>query len=597
MIDLKLDKIIYIGIQLLFLSLIGLGIYILSIPYEAILSYINSFRPEKPYQFFTEEYSSYFKIVVKLFIPLIIVFIIFLSFKKKSCISLIESLLKEIRYYSFRLWENTRSFFQAENKVHITILFSMLLSGVFIRLMYINRSVFHDEAKTFYNFISQSWINTITNYFNPNNHVFHSILSRVFYVLLGNEEWVFRIPVFIFGILTILFIYIFSRKVYNKHIAILLCAISINAIPLVSYSVNARGYSIVTFFSLVLFCIINSLNKKNSLLMWILFVIIASLGIWTIPIMVMPIIFVLVWYFLNTNRSKYLTDLFKLTIVGFSCFLLSTILYTPIILRSKGVELIIGNEYVKSQTYDTILGQLRNYLLRTWEFFNSGYPDIVQITFFFLFIIGIIYHLNHKRHRKFLFSFVILFVFIIFVLRRLPFARTLLFLYPILGVFIASGIFILCRYSANHLKFDLEKIVNRTSLILYMFSTFICIRENGIIEILRSQTCPQAEIIITDLIGNINPNDMIETSTPLAGPITYYIIKNNINMNQLHWHSHGKSKNGLIGKDNIYVITREGRNDIKSFGYNKKSSLEGYTPPKIWKEYQNTVKVYVISRL
>ena len=68
-------------------------------------------------------------------------------------------------------------------------------------------------------------------------------------------------------------------------------------------------------------------------------------------------------------------------------------------------------------------------------------------------------------------------------------------------------------------------------------------------------------------------------------------------MNQLHWHSHGKSKNGLIGKDNIYVITREGRNDIKSFGYNKKSSLEGYTPPKIWKEYQNTVKVYVISRL
>ena len=122
MIDLKLDKIIYIGIQLLFLSLIGLGIYILSIPYEAILSYINSFRPEKPYQFFTEEYSSYFKIVVKLFIPLIIVFIIFLSFKKKSCISLIESLLKEIRYYSFRLWENTRSFFQAENKLHITIL-------------------------------------------------------------------------------------------------------------------------------------------------------------------------------------------------------------------------------------------------------------------------------------------------------------------------------------------------------------------------------------------------------------------------------------------------------------------------------------------
>ena len=51
-----------------------------------------------------------------------------------------------------------------------------------------------------------------THYYNLNEitDVFHSICARLFYVLIGNEEWVFRIPVFISGVLCSLLIHIFA---------------------------------------------------------------------------------------------------------------------------------------------------------------------------------------------------------------------------------------------------------------------------------------------------------------------------------------------------------------------------------------------------
>jgi len=597
MVRIKTIVTIHSIILLILAFFIIFSISILFVPYESVLDFINSFRPSDPYQFYTNEYHTSFKIVCLLFSILLFFSISLIYQKKEYCIKIIRRIIDEAEMYLSVIRKEIRLFFTARRLTHNSIVLGVLFIGILIRLMYINRPIFHDEAKTFYHFVSISWVNTISNYFNTNNHVFHSILSRFCYVLFGNEEWVFRIPSLLFGILTIVFIYIFSRKIFDKHIAILLFAFSANAIPLVSYSVNARGYTMITFFTLLLLCIIDSLNKKYSLLLWILFVIISSLGLWTVPTMVMPIVFLLFWFLLNTNRANYVKDLFTIVIVGLACIFLSIIFYSPIILRAKGTAPIIANEYIKSLEYKYIIDNLINYLLTVWEFFYTGYFDIVQAMIFFIFIIGIIVHLGNEKHRKFLFSFFFLIIFVMLLLKKLPFARTLLFIYPIIGVYIVSGILLLCRKFANLFQLDLEKIVNVVALSLFMLSTVTCISEKGIIDNWRNQTFPQAELVIKDLKKIINPNDMIETSTPLAGPVRYYIVKNYVNENQMHWHSIGKTKNRLIGKDNIYIITRQGRNNLKSFGYNQFFSLEGYTPPRIWKEYQNTVKVYIISRL
>ena len=144
---------------------------------------------------------------------------------------------------------------------------------------------------------------------------------------------------------------------------------------------------------------------------------------------------------------------------------------------------------------------------------------------------------------------------------------------------------------------ELFPSINLVSIFLFILSTMVCLKQNGIIGDLRDQTCFQAEKIIFDIKKSLSPNDMIETSTPLAGPFRYYLLKNNIDEKQFHWHNQGKDKDPLKDHDKIFIITRSGRNNLESFGYTLNSSLEGYAPPEIWKEYNNTVKIFVMVRL
>ena len=129
-----------------------------------------------------------------------------------------------------------------------------------------------------------------------------------------------------------------------------------------------------------------------------------------------------------------------------------------------------------------------------------------------------------------------------------------------------------------------------------MYSSVNCIIHEGIIKESVDQTCPQAEKIITQIKKELGPNDIIETSSPLAGPIRYYLIKSGINQTQFYWHSNNKSKNLLSEPNNIYVIPRDKKNSLKSFGYTSEESIGRYTPPKLWKRYMDGVNVYVITK-
>ena len=124
----------------------------------------------------------------------------------------------------------------------------------------------------------------------------------------------------------------------------------------------------------------------------------------------------------------------------------------------------------------------------------------------------------------------------------------------------------------------------------------MCIKHDGIIANSIDQTCPQAEEIIDDLKKMVNVNDIIETSTPLAGPLRYYLIKSGINENQFFWYNKNKSLSTLKGFNRIFIITRNERNSIDSFGFDKNFSNWGYNHPIPWKKYGN-VTVYVVNKI
>ncbi len=571
-------------------------IFLIFLPHYAIILFLNSLRPGVPYQFFTNNYHFYFQLCCGLISAGLVLVLIYLNYKKKSYINLTELLVQDIFFYFNATQRNILGFTQSEDKLHRVVFIIIILIGVSTRLLYIDRPVFHDEAKTFHDFISRDWINTITNYYVPNNHVFHSILSRISYLVGGNQEWVIRLPVFIFGVITMLLSYVCSRILFNKNIAIISCALIANNIPLVSYSVNARGYIIITCLFLFLITIIRQNKDRESLFFRLLFVVVSSIGLWTIPTMIIPLLFMLFWYCLEGSSESFSRRILNALIIGLVTAITSFVLYSPLILRC-GIDSLISNQYVQASPISTIVQDLPSYIYNYWQFFTAGYPKVGKVFILILFALGIQKHIYNTEHRNILISILLMLFTVFFIIKQLPPERSLLFVSPILWAYVSAGVFSLSLFFSKRFNYNLKRMTNIISLVIFGYSTFICLKNNGIIEKHRSQTFIKAEEIIVDLKSELGLKDKIETSSPLAGPIRYYMKKNKIQESQLHWHNAGKNKNDLFGSKKIFVITRKGRNNLESFGYSSLYSLDGFSPPKIWKEYNGKIKVYIIRSL
>ena len=572
-------------------------VWLFFIPYENLLLYINHFRPDKPYQFFTSQYHFYFRVFLALISFSIVLLFSLLQIKTKQYLKFVKTLKKEVLLLIDKTKAKTIQFLRTEDRPYLYLLFFVFSIGIITRLFYLDRPIFHDEAKTIYSFVSKSWVDTISNYYVPNNHVFHSVLSRICYLIVGNEEWVFRLPVFFSGCCTLVLCYLYARSFFNKHVAIILLALITNGIPLVSYSVNARGYILITGCFLLLLLMIKELSKnRGNIILYFLFVFISSIGLWTAPVMVMPLFFVFYWFLLDGGRQNLFyrmkTSFVTLLFIGFTAFLL----YSPIIVRC-GINALISNPYVKEQTFKTILEQFPSYFVLYWNFLTSGYSPSIKYVLMSLFVLGVLYHCSSKHGRNLFISLVLSAFSTFFILKRLPFDRTILFVYPIFWTFNASGAYYILKFISNKTGQDIKTACLSFSVIAFFYTSIMCLKSNGTIESYVNQTCVEAEIIVSDIQKHLTEGNKIETSTPLAGPIRYYLLKKGLGENILHWHNKGKDKGPLLNSNKVYIITRSGRNSLSSYGYNDSFSIIGFSKPKLWRKYQNTVEVYVIEKL
>ena len=572
-------------------------LFLFLLSFEDIIFYINSLRPGKPFTFFTPNYHFYLKTFFILISFYIICLIIFLKKKKNQYLNYTNNLKIDFFSLIHRAIEKITIFLKSENRAHLYILIFIFFIGIGIRLFYLNRPMFHDEAKTFYSFISKSWIETITNYAVPNNHVFHSILSRFSFLIFGYEQWAIRLPVFIIGCATILFCYLSTRSLFNKHIAIILTAITTNAIPLVNYSVNARGFIINTFLFLLLILLTKELNKRHNVILFSLSIIFSALGLWAVPSMIMPLLFIFYWYLLNSNLKNLLDRSLKSLKAIFLVAFLSLLFYGPIILRATNIKILVPSHLstVNSMTNEMML----HYFYNFWNFLTSGYSQDIKYIIIILLFIGGIYHLCHKRGKKLFYSLILTSFSYFFIFKIIPTDRSLLWFYPIFWMYVATGIYSILILINKIIKIDIKHISNYSSIIIFLYTLIICIEKKATIDNYREQTLVEAEKIIENIQDELTKNQKILTSSPLAGPIRYYLLKNNIPIDVLFWQhdAYEKSQDSLLQSSKIYIITRNVRNNLESYGFDLSSSFHGFSPPKLWKVYSNNTKVYTIEKL
>jgi hypothetical protein len=338
-------------------------------------------------------------------------------------------------------------FIPEKDPLHIYLILSGLtLIGLILRLQDIGKYIAYDEAYTFVHFASRPFKHILADYSAPNNHIFHTILVGIAYRLFGGQAWVLRLPAFLAGILMIPIMYMTARRFFSEYQALAAAGL-VAVIPLfINYSVNARGYTLLVLFALLLANFAGILVVRQSKPALTAFILTAALGFYTIPIFLYPMAGIFFWVVVTYLFTKEpLQD--KLRRLGMflgACLvagLITLALYSPVIVFGSGLSSIVGNEIVKSLSWSTFVENLDPRILRAWNKWMIGVNPTVEYLFLSGFSISVLFYRKVSNQRLPLQLFLAFAVAVLLVLQRVsPLPRIWIYLEAFYLMFAAAGL-------------------------------------------------------------------------------------------------------------------------------------------------------------
>ncbi|MCS7011246.1 MAG: glycosyltransferase family 39 protein, partial [Anaerolineales bacterium] len=265
----------------------------------------------------------------------------------------------------------------------MALLLLLVAAGIAYRFEYLYSSLHHDEAYTYIAF-AKSLQTAATDYHLPNNHVFHSILVYLSTQLFGNAPWAVRLPAFLAGVLLIPAVYALGKCHYDRWGALgaaLLVAIS----PVtVNYSTNARGYTLVALFGLLLLLLAYTVRQGKNRFVWALIVLVSALGMYTVPVFLFPFGIAFLWMLWEEWRAPapgYASHCDFLTcwlVSGLAAAALTLTLYLPILIYT-GPEKFFANSFVAPIPWPDYPETLAHRLTETWAEWTFRVPPLVII--------------------------------------------------------------------------------------------------------------------------------------------------------------------------------------------------------------------------
>jgi hypothetical protein len=128
----------------------------------------------------------------------------------------------------------------------------ILVLALLYRVYPINRGLGQDELYTAVHFVEVGSIWQIIGSNSAfNNHIGYSLMAHFSEVLFGHSEWALRLPALLLGLASIYVFWILSRSMLAHRAAMLVTFMFAASPPHIIWSVEARGYSAMIFFTLL----------------------------------------------------------------------------------------------------------------------------------------------------------------------------------------------------------------------------------------------------------------------------------------------------------------------------------------------------------
>jgi hypothetical protein len=364
-----------------------------------------------------------------------------------------------------------------------------------------------DESFTLLHYASQPLFILLSLYDQPNNHVLHSLLVHVSTLAFGDHLWGIRLPAFMAGLLLVPVTFAWARRCAGTQTGLLASALVAVSTPVVEYSTNARGYTLVSLFTLLLFLAARPAIVRRDAFAAFVFVSCGGLGCYTIPTMVFPLAGCLLWLLMNHRRAWCRIGGLALLAVALAAFC-----YTPV-LATLGLRALVGKEYAAPLAFPDWLAALASLGHEILDFWFGGRPLTLLAASCLALIGAWRLGLSRPLARMPVIALLLGLVVLSAAMRRWPPARACLYLVPFLAVWVAASLSVLPR--------GLPRVVASLALLM---TQIVLLGSGDLVEAARETgVLPEAAQVCRLLEPCLRPTDRVVLQGPSDGPMLYHL--------------------------------------------------------------------------
>jgi 4-amino-4-deoxy-L-arabinose transferase-like glycosyltransferase len=420
------------------------------------------------------------------------------------------------------LIDELRDAWRTESRDDRVAFLCILVIAIDIRLLYLRQPMRYDEAVTYLYFVRQPWADALSLYTYPNNHLFHTVLAKASVTLFGASPWALRLPALLAGTLIVPATYAVARELYDSRSALYASAITAASGALVLYSTNARGYSIVGLAFLVLVLQALRLSRGATPSEWLVFAVIAALGLWAIPIMLYPLGAVALWFALLALVEGRQKELRRFVIALGVTAGLTLMVYLPVISR-EGLAKITQNKFVQPSGWLEFFEQISVTGAEALTSWSLGVPPLISMTLAGCAIYALWHHarLSKVKVGLALASFVWS-AWVLALNHRAPFARVWLWFLPFVAILAAvGGVELLLRWRRS--RRVVEERSPTLSVALSLGLALSVVFSYAVLLTRDTGTYREASQAAAVFARVLRDGDLVLVGLPTNAPLAYYL--------------------------------------------------------------------------
>lgn len=413
---------------------------------------------------------------------------------------------------------------EKDGRLHQSMLGLILLLGLGIRVAHLFQPMRYDEAYTYTHFASTPLYLTVSNYSSTNNHILNTLLMQLSSAFFGTHPWVLRLPALVAGWLLVPATYVVTRMFFNTRAALLASALVASSSFLILFSTNARGYSLMTLFFLLVLILAPYCLRARTAAPWVLFSILSALGFYALPTMLYGTVIAAGWILLMTlsgqTGAARLEVAKRLAGATLGAAALTLFLYSPVLLvfgtKMRNTDLL-------PQTWERLASGVPRSAIRAWQQWNVAMPEWLGLLLIIGLLVSLVFHSRVARHRVSLAAALLWVVPVVLVQRVVPYDRVWIFLLPIYFVLGAVGLAYTWVVLTSRIRQARIWTLELASFALCAMLAWNVFSIQSVYYSDDTGTLRDGERIVAWMKNNLTPEDIVLAVTPADAPLEYYL--------------------------------------------------------------------------